>query len=144
MKANFYFLLTIVLLVFTSCEKDEDSIVGNWKAINLVTTSCNDASENVSLNFNEGCSDFIFGEICIDVSFAKNGTYVVTTKTSAFGETQSEKSEGSWEIVSGKLNLCEDGGECELSPYTLDNNILTFSSTDSDGGCKTTFKVKKN
>ncbi len=144
MKSNYYLLLAVLLLAFTSCEKDEDKIVGNWEATSLVNANCTDATENISLSFTDGCSNFGFGQICMDVSFSKNVTYVLTTKTSALGQVETETSNGSWEIVSDKLKLCSDDGDCENSPYTIDNNVLTFSSSDVDSGCKTTFKVKKN
>ena len=149
-KLNFLIVLVVILLA-SSCNKDENLIVGTWKAASFVSTDCNNSEDNFNMEFINGCfsqSDLGFSiEVCMEIAFNKDKTYTTTT-TSSFTfegetETETETETGTYTITGSELKLCDGTGECEEGEFAVSKTTLTLYDLDADDGCKTEFRMVK-
>ncbi len=138
----FIFCLSVL---FSSCSKDSDDIVGTYKIVSLKTERCNDPEDNFAPNLDKnGCALIDAIQVCIEgtFSFTANGTFSSNMKISAgtlFSQTITAS--GTYTLENGKLTICDQDG-CEISDAKLSKNKLTITVPDDDG-CVTTLVGEK-
>ena len=135
------------LLVISCGKDDEDLIVGEWKVASLTATNCFDSEDNMALVFSNGClkqsvEGFDF-EICMKLTFTSDGRYTFETKTSFFGETETETESGTYSIDGNILRMCDGFGDCDEGEFSVTSSSLTFKSESSEDGCKTELRFVK-
>ncbi|MBK7093713.1 MAG: hypothetical protein IPH57_01100 [Saprospiraceae bacterium] len=142
-------LLTGLIVIFlaSSCTKDEDLIIGTWLASSYINTNCKNTADNQNLTFTNGCSkqvtDGVEFDICMKMTFTESGTYILETKFTFFGQTETETDNGTYIITDGKIKICDDKGDCDDNTFSVDKKSLYFYGTDADTGCKTEFRFVK-
>jgi len=151
MKKLNYLIVLLVVLIASSCAKDEKLIVGTWKAASFSSTNCNDPADNWEMDFVNGCfsqSEFGFGiEICMEFTFNKDKTYTVVTKSTytflGETETETETETGTYTITGDKIRICDNTGDCDEGTFAVTKSSLTFFDLDAEDGCKTEFRMVK-
>jgi hypothetical protein len=149
-KLNFLFVLMVILLA-SSCNKDENLIVGTWKAASFISAECDNPEDNFNMDFINGCfsqSDLGFSiEVCMEITFNKDKTYsTLTTSSFTFEgetETETETETGTYTITGDILKLCDGAGSCDEGTFAVTKTTLTLFDLDSEDGCKTEFRMTK-
>ncbi len=132
------FVFIIALLVIASCGKDEDSIVGTYRIINLQSSACDDPGENLSLAFDEnGCTIDNGIEVCLsgNIVLTESGMISGSFTLSFLGFTETTTFSDTYTYQNGTLTIC-DGNNCESA--TVDQGLDTISirfPSDDDSGC---------
>ncbi len=143
MKKQFFLVLTLFVFLFNSCTKDkpEDLIIGDWNIASLKSSNCNNSTDNASYTFTNGCTTITESglslTLCMKASFLKNGSYTIETKTTFFGQTETDTETGTYTISGNILKTCPTSGSCNEETFTITESTLSFSSTDATDGCKT-------
>lgn len=139
-------LLTLVSLLFASCSKDEMTVVGNWNFSQIVSTNCEDADENGSLNLTDGCgTSEVFGipvEVCGNAVFT-DSNYTITLETSLLGQDDTEVETGTYSIDGDKITFTSSDGEVSEGTINGDRNNLVLTDEDEESGCITTITMTK-
>ncbi len=141
MKITFLLIATFSLAALFSCNKKEveennQFIVGSWVANFETISGCSDVASDIQQEI--GCSD----TYCIEFTFEQGGIYTanITNEDGTLGE------QGTFTLDIDNISLCEeDEGEifCKGGPYSVNPTTLTFSTTDIDTGCVTTWTFEK-
>ncbi len=122
----------IVPLLLSSCDEDSlpgplDLLAGTWEATSIVTTGCNDASQNGTLD----CDPF-----CLSITINSDGSYTLTDGLESPPSTES----GVITATLDKISLCAKGDECSANTpagYSLNGSSLVVTFTDEDlPGCE--------
>lgn len=143
MKKQLFLLLTLFVFTFNSCIKDkpEDLIIGDWNIASIKSTNCNSSADNVAYTFTNGCTNITQSglsiTLCMKASFLKNGSYSIETKTTFFGQTETETETGTYTISGNILKTCPTNGTCNEETFTISESTMSFSSTDATDGCTT-------
>lgn len=137
-------ILTITLLSLVtlfSCNKKEleennQFIVGTWVANFETITGCLDP--DMDIQHEVSCTD----TYCIEFTFDGDGVYTanILTEDGQLGE------QGTYTLNVDDISLCqEDEGEifCKGGSYDISPTSLTFTTTDTDSECMTTWTFEK-
>lgn len=127
MKTNrIIFLMTLVVLAFEGCKKDDPSpnatLVNSWKEVSFVASGCTDPTENESTTCTTSCE-----------------TLVISATTFSFDGNSFPYT------VSGNTMSIEFMGTIYKVSFVISGTSLTITSQDSlaDGNCKNVSTYKK-
>ena len=140
-----YFLWTTALclcvLLFTQCSKDF-SVAGKTYFVSEETaTNCNDVNDNVSLTFgSDGCVTENSFSICAKLVFGENGEVTSFSEVTAFGQTETDETKGTYTLSGNSITICFNG---DCSEGTVNENELIGNYTDSTDGCEVHFVYKR-
>lgn len=144
-----YFFGLILSLFLASCSSDDDgggdSIEGTYNITEITTTGCDDPIFNESFVLdNDGCFTQDGEQICLtkrSMTF-NNGQFSLNYSFSdgTFSIDLSET--GTYTVSGNQVTVCIDG-ECDTTPFDVNNGTITFRSVDPDDNCVLTLKAKK-
>ena len=147
MKNILLFLFVSSTFLITSCGSDsvEESIIGKWEISSFSATGCDDASDNVSFNFNDGnCFDQSGQEFCLEIEFEfkSDGSMIQKTTTMFLGTQDSETVNYNYSVDGNNITVCETATDCSTQSFTINGNTLSFGFQDSDN-CNVTISAKR-
>jgi hypothetical protein len=130
-KIKLLALIVFPLLLANCDEKDLpgplDLLAGTWEASSIVTTGCDDTSQNGTLE----CDPF-----CLSITIKSDGTYTLIDGLEDPVSTES----GVISATVDKLTICATGEDCSSDPpasYSLNGSSLVVTFTDQDlPGCQ--------
>lgn len=142
-RSYFYlFCFSVATLLFTSCGSDDD-ITGTYKIISYSLNSCDDSSENFTLDVSsdDGCSTLLGEEVCGNGTVVLNegGTFSVSFTFTIAGSSETIEGTGAYTLDGNTLTIC-DGTDCVDG--TVDGKRLTISLPEDDG-CRLTMTGEK-
>jgi len=113
---KYLFVMVFAVMLAVSCSDDDSSsdpgtnaLVGTWGATE---------------------SDEGF-ELTVTATFNANQTGTAVTKTTIYGETETETENFTWSTSGNKLTVTSSGDSPEILTYSISGNKLTI--TDEDG-----------
>lgn len=143
MKNKFIYVLFIMLAI--GCNKDDDdSITGAYKISTLSQSNCDNASDNINLNFGNGdCQTSSSGiEYCQSgtLNFSADGFFTGTLTLSVAGVEEDPFGIGTYIANGSSVTICDSDSDC--IDLIRNGNTLTVIGEGS-GGCNATLVLSR-
>jgi len=132
------FIMLLISVIFIACQKDENSLVGMWRATSYKTADCDNSRANQFLLLSGFKCNDINTDFCYELVFTFNedGTYSEALQsTSRNGEFN-----GTYVNEGNTIKICIDNF-CEDLVY--EDDILVLNYENERTGCDVTFTYNK-
>jgi len=132
----------LISLIFTACKKDENNIVGTWRATSLLAENCNDSERNIFLLLSGYKCNDVNTDFCNELIFVFNedGTFTQTLKSKREGISENEDVAGTYLMEDDNIKICVNSF-CRDIIYEEDT--LAFNFENDNTGCDITYVFHK-